>query len=290
MAASNASAYDKLKEELTCTICMSLYQEPKILPGCNHVYCEGCIKQLVRDLSSYEWIKCPECRTVSKIKKSEIAELKTSWKLRSISEIVVAEGALAESPRHPPSRIQATSRSVQTVSADHVFSFFTKIYEQSKLFGFFILAVFTLITTYLIVRILLYLLPLTHPYILWLLTSVRSMIESVTFALVDRVLIIVPPVMSLVEWFVENVPLGVECIKIQLPKLALWLENYILWLQQCVLEILMWLMPLVLGAVYWLMVFFVVIVTVVMWLAAGIFVGIFALVQLIVQCLLGLFE
>lgn len=57
---------EDLKAELTCPICMDLFQEPRRLP-CGHVYCRACLQDMLtrkylHTRSSERILSCPECR------------------------------------------------------------------------------------------------------------------------------------------------------------------------------------------------------------------------------------
>ncbi len=54
-------ARKELENELTCSICLEPYTEPKVLP-CFHCYCKNCILQLSTCISSAEDpLVCPNC-------------------------------------------------------------------------------------------------------------------------------------------------------------------------------------------------------------------------------------
>ena len=50
-----------LKEEVTCSICIHLYTNPKQLP-CLHIFCLECLNNLARTSTRYGKIKCPICQ------------------------------------------------------------------------------------------------------------------------------------------------------------------------------------------------------------------------------------
>lgn len=53
---------ESLKQELTCSICLELMEEPKTLP-CNHVCCKQCLKKHAsRCQATSTPLQCPECR------------------------------------------------------------------------------------------------------------------------------------------------------------------------------------------------------------------------------------
>ena len=51
-----------LKEEVTCSVCIHLYTNPKQLP-CLHIFCLECLNDLVRTSARHGKIKCPICQT-----------------------------------------------------------------------------------------------------------------------------------------------------------------------------------------------------------------------------------
>ena len=50
-----------LHEEVSCSVCMSPFTEPKILP-CFHTFCLHCLNELQRTSGKHGEITCPECR------------------------------------------------------------------------------------------------------------------------------------------------------------------------------------------------------------------------------------
>ena len=88
-----ANNWRKVKEELTCTICQDLFNEPKILP-CLHSFCSGCLKEWpgggFDNLdASRRHLECPLCR--SKIQLStprSIEELPSHFSAIRLVEIV----------------------------------------------------------------------------------------------------------------------------------------------------------------------------------------------------------
>ena len=51
-----------LKEEVTCSVCIHLYTNPKQLP-CLHIFCLECLNDLARTSARHGQIKCPICQT-----------------------------------------------------------------------------------------------------------------------------------------------------------------------------------------------------------------------------------
>ncbi|XP_018123190.1 E3 ubiquitin-protein ligase TRIM11-like [Xenopus laevis] len=50
-----------LRDELTCSICLSIYTDPVSLP-CGHNFCQGCIRRLLCTQEGSRGYSCPECR------------------------------------------------------------------------------------------------------------------------------------------------------------------------------------------------------------------------------------
>ncbi|XP_048826083.1 E3 ubiquitin/ISG15 ligase TRIM25 [Brienomyrus brachyistius] len=67
-----------LEEELTCPVCLELFQEPHLLP-CGHNFCLQCVKRLKSKGSGS--LKCPECR---KTHKSNVT-LQKNYRLANIA-------------------------------------------------------------------------------------------------------------------------------------------------------------------------------------------------------------
>ena len=88
-----ANNWRKVKEELTCTICQDLFNEPKILP-CLHSFCSGCLKEgpggdFDNLDASRRHLVCPLCR--AKIQLStprSIEELPSHFSAIRLVEIV----------------------------------------------------------------------------------------------------------------------------------------------------------------------------------------------------------
>lgn len=59
-----SSPLSKLEEQLTCSVCLDLYTNPKTLP-CLHSFCQDCLEGLSLDhqkISDAYYISCPSCR------------------------------------------------------------------------------------------------------------------------------------------------------------------------------------------------------------------------------------
>ncbi len=78
----------KLKEQLTCSICLGTYTYPKLL-HCNHAYCQQCLVMLVQqDQQGQLTLTCPTCRQVTPIPASGVASLQSDFRTNQFLEIV----------------------------------------------------------------------------------------------------------------------------------------------------------------------------------------------------------
>ncbi|MCG8623704.1 MAG: hypothetical protein MJE68_17135, partial [Proteobacteria bacterium] len=62
----NQSLAEGVDKELTCSICLSRYNQPKILP-CLHSYCKGCLEVMLKKSREEKKITCPQCKVVHEL-------------------------------------------------------------------------------------------------------------------------------------------------------------------------------------------------------------------------------
>lgn len=85
---------DNLEEDLTCSVCYSLFSDPRVLP-CSHTFCKSCLDNLLQVSTNYSvWrplrvpLKCPNCRGVVELPPMGVEALPTNVSLRAIIEKV----------------------------------------------------------------------------------------------------------------------------------------------------------------------------------------------------------
>ncbi|XP_028276141.1 tripartite motif-containing protein 59 isoform X2 [Parambassis ranga] len=95
---------DSLEEDLTCSVCYSLFSDPRVLP-CSHTFCKTCLDNLLQVSTNYSiWrplrlpLKCPNCRSVVELPPAGVDALPTNVSLRAI-----VEKFQSESEPRPPS-------------------------------------------------------------------------------------------------------------------------------------------------------------------------------------------
>uniref|UniRef100_A0A3Q0SDE6 Tripartite motif containing 59 n=1 Tax=Amphilophus citrinellus TaxID=61819 RepID=A0A3Q0SDE6_AMPCI len=83
---------DNLEEDLTCSVCYSLFSDPRVLP-CSHTFCKTCLDNLLQVSTNYSiWrplrlpLKCPNCRSVVELPPAGVDALPTNVSLRAIIE------------------------------------------------------------------------------------------------------------------------------------------------------------------------------------------------------------
>ena len=73
-----------LEKEVTCSLCLDLFKDPKKLP-CDHVYCKECLRGLaLRSLNAT--ISCPECRTLIQIPGNDVINFPTAFRVNRLIE------------------------------------------------------------------------------------------------------------------------------------------------------------------------------------------------------------
>ncbi|XP_077578510.1 tripartite motif-containing protein 59 [Stigmatopora nigra] len=100
---------DIREEDLTCSVCYSLFSDPRVLP-CSHTFCLKCLFSLVNTTNAlYIWrpvyppLKCPNCRTVVELPTLGVQALPTNVSLRAVIEKYQQNSKLKARmcPEHP---------------------------------------------------------------------------------------------------------------------------------------------------------------------------------------------
>ena len=91
---------EKLKEEISCPICLKTFNEPKVLP-CQHAYCKSpCLEQLARHGNGN--ISCPECRKVAQVPGNDVNNFPTAFRINRLKELLTSMEALPLAIATPP--------------------------------------------------------------------------------------------------------------------------------------------------------------------------------------------
>ena len=79
---------NNLHEELSCSVCMSKYTDPKQLP-CLHSFCLRCLNGIQRTSGRRDKIACPECRQeVNVPDNGNLAALPTNFRINSLLDVL----------------------------------------------------------------------------------------------------------------------------------------------------------------------------------------------------------
>ena len=82
-------ALKKLKDQLTCAVCLDAFKDPKLLQ-CFHVYCKDCLQRLVVGEDDHEGIslRCPTCRQSTPLPPgSNVSDLQPAFHIHNLFEI-----------------------------------------------------------------------------------------------------------------------------------------------------------------------------------------------------------
>ncbi|XP_066299881.1 tripartite motif-containing protein 3-like [Branchiostoma lanceolatum] len=98
MAAAPLSLGTKIREELTCSICLELFTRPKVLP-CQHTFCQDCLEGLARKGRN---IQCPNCRQKVRLRHQGVAGLPDSIMAASMLESLQNQATLSGEIKEQP--------------------------------------------------------------------------------------------------------------------------------------------------------------------------------------------
>ena len=79
---------DNLHEEVSCSVCMTTFTDPKQLP-CLHSFCLHCLEGILRTSGRHDVIACPECRRESRVPGSgHLKDLPTNFRINSLLDVL----------------------------------------------------------------------------------------------------------------------------------------------------------------------------------------------------------
>ena len=78
---------NNLHEEVSCSVCLTTFTDPKQLP-CLHSFCLHCLNGILRT-SRHDVITCPECRRESRVPSSgDLMDLPTNFRINSLLDVL----------------------------------------------------------------------------------------------------------------------------------------------------------------------------------------------------------
>ena len=83
-----AEALHRLEEQLTCSICLDQYTNPKALP-CLHSFCLDCLKGVLPEVTQqgHYSLPCPTCRSPCQLPQQGIETLPPSFTINNLTEV-----------------------------------------------------------------------------------------------------------------------------------------------------------------------------------------------------------
>ena len=83
-----SEALHKLEEQLTCSICLDQYTNPKALP-CLHSFCLDCLKGVLPEVTQqgHYSLPCPTCRSPCQLPQQGIETLPPSFTINNLTEV-----------------------------------------------------------------------------------------------------------------------------------------------------------------------------------------------------------
>ena len=113
--ASGMTARQDLQREVTCSLCLDVLQDPKLL-SCDHVFCKSpCLENLARR-SVDDSISCPECRAITVVP-GKLSSLRTACHINRLKDIIkrLEESEVKEKSKgvtsRPPSAVESHNES-----------------------------------------------------------------------------------------------------------------------------------------------------------------------------------
>lgn len=93
--ASGRTGLEELEDEITCSLCLLIFTEPRKLP-CDHVFCTGCLEKMV-NYRKDNTIECPKCRKVSQIPHGQVSKFPVAFQF---NRLIGLHATLIEKLRH----------------------------------------------------------------------------------------------------------------------------------------------------------------------------------------------
>ena len=82
---------NNLHEEVSCSVCMTTFTDPKQLP-CLHSFCLHCLNGILRSSGRHDIITCPECRKESRVPNSgNLKDLPTTFRINSLLDVLAIQ-------------------------------------------------------------------------------------------------------------------------------------------------------------------------------------------------------
>ena len=107
-------ALKKLEDQLTCPICLNFFTNSKLLQ-CFHIFCRGCLEQIVHDDQS---ICCPKCRQTTLLPANGLPGLQSTFHVSYLFEIQGRSNRNKKDKRHRVTSARREMRRDSVVTVD----------------------------------------------------------------------------------------------------------------------------------------------------------------------------
>lgn len=82
---NSAISVQILRKDITCPVCLEIFDDPKTLPKCAHVFCKNCLKSVVAaNTVPRSSLECPVCRTRTSIPKEGVDAFVSALALKNL--------------------------------------------------------------------------------------------------------------------------------------------------------------------------------------------------------------
>ena len=87
MAAKSPDHLSKFEQQLTCPVCLELFNNPRSLP-CHHTFCQDCLGNSPQELKDQKYfLKCPSCREPVLVPDGGVCAFPPAFNINSFLEL-----------------------------------------------------------------------------------------------------------------------------------------------------------------------------------------------------------
>ncbi|XP_048578080.1 uncharacterized protein LOC116617352 [Nematostella vectensis] len=91
------SASRRLEDEVTCSICIEHFNDPRVLP-CFHSFCRHCLEELAVHSEGRGKLACPLCKAEFQISQADVPSLKVNFMINSILSVLLLTSEDSKKP------------------------------------------------------------------------------------------------------------------------------------------------------------------------------------------------